>query len=61
LIIHRTVSSAIMVVKTGILFFCLVISVKLPFCLIVMMSLLLLTRYYYKRRFQFEYPNLKGD
>jgi 4-hydroxybenzoate polyprenyltransferase len=61
LIIHRTVSSAIMVVKTGILFFCFVISVKLPFCLIVIMSLLLLTRYYYKRRFQFEYPNLKGD
>lgn len=61
MIIYRSVSSAIMVVKTGIVSFCLVVSVELPFYLVVMMALLLFTRYYYKRRFQFEYPNLKGD
>lgn len=61
MIIYRSVSSAIMVVKTGIVSFCLVVSVELPFYWVVMMALLLFTRYYYKRRFQFEYPNLKGD
>jgi len=61
LILTKTVSSAIFVVKTGILFFCLVISIKFSFFLIILATLLLLTRYYYKKRFQFDYPNLKGD
>lgn len=61
LIFTQTISAAILVVKTGILFFCLIISIKIPVFLIILISLLLLTRIYYRKRFQFDYPNLRGN
>lgn len=61
LILTKTISSATLVVKLGILFFCLVISTEFPLFLVILISLLLLTRFYYKKRFEFDYPNLKGN
>jgi 1,4-dihydroxy-2-naphthoate octaprenyltransferase len=59
LILRKDVSSAVLVIKTGIFFFCLVLSVKFPLFFLVLVFLFYLTRFYYKRRFQFDYPNFK--
>ncbi len=60
LILSRNVASAILVVKMGIFFFCIVLSIKFPLFLLILIYLFLLSRFYYKRRFQFDYPNFKG-
>ena len=59
LIRKKDVSTAILVIKTGIFFFCVVLSFKFPLFLIVLVFLFFFTRFYYKRRFQFDYPSFK--
>lgn len=54
--IHSTVRAT----KFAILFFAMVICFKLPFFFILMVLGFYLTRWYFKKRFNFNYPNFKG-
>ncbi len=55
-----TVSDAVRTTKFTILFFAMVICFKLPFFFILMVTGFYATRWYFKRRFNFDYPNFKG-
>ena len=55
----KNVASAILVIKMGTLFFCIVLSFKFPLFFLGLTFLFFFTRFYYKRRFQFDYPNFK--
>jgi 4-hydroxybenzoate polyprenyltransferase len=59
LIRKKNVSTALLVIKTGIFFFCIVLSVKFPLFFLAITLLFFFTRFYYKRRFQFDYPSFK--
>lgn len=60
LIIRKNVAAAILAIKMGIFSFCLVLSVQFPIFFVILAALFFLTRFYYKRRFQFDYPNFRG-
>lgn len=55
----KNVAAGILVIKMGIFFFCIVLSLKFPLFFLLLTFLFFFTRFYYKRRFQFDYPNLK--
>ncbi len=59
--IDKKISSAVQTVKFTILFFALAVCMKWPFYLILMLSIYFFTRWYYANRFQFNYPNFKGN
>jgi 4-hydroxybenzoate polyprenyltransferase len=59
LIRKKNVSTALLVIKTGIFFFCIILSVKFPLFFLAITLLFFFTRFYYKRRFQFDYPSFK--
>jgi 4-hydroxybenzoate polyprenyltransferase len=59
-IITKKVPDAIRTTKFGILFFALSICLRWPFYLLLMISGFFLTRWYFKQRFDFEYPNFAG-
>lgn len=61
LLAKKTVSIAIVAIKMGIFFLCLMLSFKFPFFLILIVAVFFLTRFYYRKRFRFDYPNLRGD
>ncbi len=46
--------------KFGIFFFSLMICIKWPWYLILMIGLFMATRAYFKKRYNFDYPNFKG-
>ncbi len=54
------VSDAVRTTKFTILFFAVVICFKLPFFFILMLTGFYATRWYFKQRFNFDYPNFKG-
>ncbi len=56
----RTVSSTIRTTKFTILFFALAVCLKIPFYFLLMVSGFFFTRWYFKQRFQFDYPNFDG-
>lgn len=60
LIIRRNIAAAILAIKMSIFSFCIILSIKLPIFFVVLAALFFLTRFYYKRRFHFDYPNFKG-
>ena len=60
LYLQKTISAAIVAVKAGISFFALAVSLKFPLFIIVMALIFFLTRFYYKTRFGYDYPNFKG-
>ena len=57
---YKTVQAAIVAVKAGISFFALVVCLKFPLFLVLMALTFFLTRFYYKNRFGYDYPNFKG-
>lgn len=59
-LIMKSAASAIRATKFSILFFSLAICLKLPFYFILMFGFYFFTRWYYKNRFQFNYPNFHG-
>ena len=61
LLINRTVGVSIRALKMGIFFFSIIICIKFPAYFLLMLLLFLLTRMYYRQRFQFDYPNFKGE
>lgn len=57
----RTIASAIRTTKFSILFFALAICLKIPAYFILMVAGFFATRAYFKARFNFDYPNFKGQ
>ena len=58
---QRSESAAIKTVKMTIFLFSVLICFKLPLYFILMISIFYFTKYYYKERFQFDYPNFRGE
>ena len=56
-----TRAQAIRTIKMAIFFFSFLICLKFPWYLLIMVLLFFFTRYYYRQRFQFDYPNFRGD
>ena len=56
-----SVSSVIKTVKMVIFFFSAVICIKFPTYFLLMVFIFYLTKFYYRRRFQFNYPNFRGE
>jgi 4-hydroxybenzoate polyprenyltransferase len=54
------VESAVRTLKFGIFFFALAICLKWPLYLLLMISGFYLTKIYFKKRFNFDYPNFSG-
>jgi 4-hydroxybenzoate polyprenyltransferase len=54
-------TSAIVAVKSGIASFALLICLKFPAFFLLLALIFFFTRFYYKRRFDFDYPNFKGQ
>jgi 1,4-dihydroxy-2-naphthoate octaprenyltransferase len=61
LVLKQNKPSAIKMVKMAIFFFSMLICFKFSVYFLVMVSVFFLTRFYYRRRFQYDYPNFKGD
>jgi len=55
-----TTERAIITLKMGIFFFVLWISLKFPLFFGIALVGFYMTRFYYQRRFNFDYPNFKG-
>lgn len=58
---NKDIESAVRATKFGILFFALAICLKLPYYFILMIAGFFFTKWYFKARFDFDYPNFKGD
>ncbi|RMH62184.1 MAG: hypothetical protein D6677_10410 [Calditrichaeota bacterium] len=61
LIKEPLVSHTLKATKFGIFFFALLICFKWPWYLILMIALFGITKYYFRKRFNFDYPNFKGQ
>jgi len=61
LALSLTQENSIKAIKMAILFFSLIICLKFPIYFIVMVIVFYLTKYYYRVRFQYDYPNFKGE
>jgi len=60
-IVKPHVSSTILATKFSILFFAVAICLKVPYYFALMLTGYFATRWYFKKRFDFSYPNFKGD
>jgi 4-hydroxybenzoate polyprenyltransferase len=60
LAVQRTTAAAVVAVKAGIAVFALLICLKFPLFLLLMAILFFMTKFYYKHRFQYDYPNFRG-
>ena len=58
---NRTIAGAVRTTKFAILFFALVICLKWPFYFILMVAGFYATKWYFKKRFDFNYPNFQGS
>ncbi|MFZ0390947.1 MAG: hypothetical protein WAN36_10865, partial [Calditrichia bacterium] len=61
MLFRRTVAAAVVSIKLSIFFFSLILCFKFPLYFLLMVAVFLLTRFYYRKRFQFDYPNFRGD
>lgn len=59
--IKKEISSTIRATKFGIFFFSVVICLKLPHYFILLLTVFIMTKWYFKIRFQYNYPNFKGQ
>jgi len=57
----KGIENTIKTTKHTLLFFGIAICLKIPFYLIVMIAIFALTKWYFKKRFNYNYPNLKGE
>jgi len=57
---NNDIVSAVRTTKFSILFFAVAICLKIPYYLVLMVLLFFLTRWYFYKRFNFNYPNFKG-
>jgi 4-hydroxybenzoate polyprenyltransferase len=61
LAIRRDLTAVIKTVKMAIFFFSILICLKFPLYFVLVASIFFLTRFYYRERFQFDYPNFRGE
>ena len=61
LLFKQSIPWTLFTIKAGISIFALLISVQFPLLFLAMAALFFFTRFYYKHRFQFDYPNFKGQ
>lgn len=61
LILGPSVANAIKMIKMSIFFFSALISLKFPLYFLLMLIVFFVTKYYYRVRFQFDYPNFRGE
>ncbi len=60
-IIKPQVSATILATKFSILFFAVAICLKIPYYFLLMLAGFFFTRWYFKMRFNYDYPNFKGQ
>lgn len=61
MVLSRTTSSAVKTIKMAIFFFSILICLKFPSYLLLMVTIFYLSKYYYKIRFDFNYPSFRGE
>lgn len=59
--IKKDITATIQTTKYAIFFFAMVICLKIPFYFLVLLVTFIFTRWYFKRRFHYNYPNFKGE
>ncbi len=59
-VIRRSVEAAVQSTKYGILFFAIAVCLKLPFYLLLMIAIFGFTKWFFRKRFNFNYPNFAG-
>lgn len=47
--------------KFAILFFAVAVCLKIPFYFVLMITMFMATRWYFQKRFNYDYPNFKGE
>lgn len=57
----KDVNSTIKTTKYAIFFFAIALCVKIPFYFIVLVGIFVFTKWYFLKRFQYNYPNFKGE
>ncbi|MBD3223263.1 MAG: hypothetical protein GF313_00925 [Caldithrix sp.] len=58
--VRPKIVTAVRATKFTILMFAIAVCLKFPYYLIVMVGLFFFTRWYFKKRFNYDYPNFKG-
>ncbi|MBL7995908.1 UbiA family prenyltransferase [bacterium] len=61
LIVLKNVSASILTIKFGLLFFSLMVGIFFPWYIVLIILFFILTRFYYRRRFNIIYPNFRGE
>ena len=61
LMISKDVSSSILTIKFGLLFFSLTVGIFFPQYILIIVAFFILTRFYYRQRFNLNYPNFRGE
>ena len=60
-IIKRNIKMTIKTTKYAILFFAIALWLKIPFYFLLHIAIFIFTKWYFKKRFQYNYPNFKGE
>lgn len=60
-IADKSIARTIKTTKYAIMFFALAICLKIPFYFLLMITIFAGTRWYFKNRFNYDYPNFKGE
>jgi len=61
LVYRPSVAGAVRFIKMAIFFFSMMVCLKFPLYFLTMVTVFFLSRYYYRFRFQFDYPNFRGE
>ena len=59
-LIKNDQASAVRTTKFGIFFFAMTVCLKAPWYLLLLIGIFIITKWYFKDRFNFNYPNFKG-
>jgi len=58
---NRTIKSTIKTTKYAILFFAIALWLKIPFYFLLLIGIFIFTKWYFLKRFHYDYPNFKGE
>ena len=59
--IKKDIAVTIIATKYAIFFFAAAICLKVPYFFIILISIFIITKWYFNIRFQYNYPNFKGE
>jgi 1,4-dihydroxy-2-naphthoate octaprenyltransferase len=60
-LIKKNVNSTIKTTKYAIFFFAFALWLKIPFYFLILIAIFIFTKWYFLKRFQYDYPNFKGE